>query len=156
NYTSGAQGGYMQFLAVKGGTTTNSNLAMFGCDQKYYIGTYGVTAGLPVGGQDFTLGHVGKVFQVEGTRPSENASSDAHWADSGLHRLRMNNNNTGPLTIVGISSAGTSGHCPQFASNGIDITDSGATCSGAGNLTGPITSVGLATSVNPTGVVAQK
>lgn len=47
------------------------------------------------------------------------------------HQLLKNLNGAGFLNVVGIASAGVAGHCPVLAANGIDIVDSGATCSAA-------------------------
>lgn len=62
--------------------------------------------------------------------------------------------------IVGTNvtdSALTPGDCVQAGTAGL-LTTTGSACGsgGGGNLTGPITSAGLATSVAPAGVVAQK
>ena len=47
------------------------------------------------------------------------------WADSTAHRWFMNNNNSGAVGVVGIGTAGTSGHVAIFSSNGVDIQDLG-------------------------------
>lgn len=53
-------------------------------------------------------------------------------ADSTSHRLKFNSGGTGSMFAVGIAAAGISAHCPQFASNGIDLVDSGGACGGGG------------------------
>jgi hypothetical protein len=63
---------------------------------------------------------------TEGTAVSGASGVDGFWADSTAHRFRMNNNNAGAVSVVGIGTAGTSGHIPVFSSNGVDIQDSGA------------------------------
>jgi hypothetical protein len=62
---------------------------------------------------------------VEGTAPTGVAGSDGLWADSTAHRLMMNNNNAGALTIVGNGTAATAGHIAVFSTGGRDIEDSG-------------------------------
>lgn len=80
----------------------------------------------------------GLLTAAEGTAPSGVASSDLLWGDSTTHRLKMNNNNGGALDLVGIATAGTSGHCLQLAANGIDLVDSGTTnCGGGGGMVYP-------------------
>ena len=44
---------------------------------------------------------------VEGTAPSGVASSDILYPDSTAHRLRMNNNNGGAVTVSGLVASGT-------------------------------------------------
>lgn len=78
----------------------------------------------------------GLLTAAEGTAPSGVASSDLLWGDSTTHRLKMNNNNAGALDLVGIATAGTSGHCLQLAANGIDLVDAGAAC-GSGGMVYP-------------------
>lgn len=55
------------------------------------------------------------------------AGGDYLCPNSATHRLSVSNNNGGYQSIPGIATAGTSGHLVDLASNGIDLTDSGAT-----------------------------
>lgn len=76
----------------------------------------------------------------EGTALGGVASSDVFTTNSTIHRFVMNNNNVGPFTLVGTSTtAATAGHCPQYATNGFDIVDSGAAC---GSGSSPLTTKG--------------
>lgn len=79
----------------------------------------------------------------ENTSPPGVAGRDMLFAYISNHRLMMNPNNAGALIIVGMATAGTGGHCPQFAANGIDLIDSGGVCGGGGSglnqLTGDVT-----------------
>ena len=66
-------------------------------------------------------------------------------SDTVSHRLKFNSNNIGSLYAVGTAS-GVAGRCVQFATNGIDLVDSGsASC---GGLTTPLT---LQTNSTPNG-----
>jgi hypothetical protein len=71
----------------------------------------------------------GSTTGAEGTAPSAGTGVDTFYADSATHRWKQNPNNTGATIVNGIAAAGTSGHCVQLASNGIDLADSGAPCS---------------------------
>ena len=77
---------------------------------------------LKLSANTFTSGAAGSTFI--GTPNSGNfANRPAFIANAGS-----------TLGIVGIATPGASGHCPQFASNGIDIIDSGTTnCGGGGS-----------------------
>jgi fibronectin-binding autotransporter adhesin len=97
---------------------------------------------------------LGPLYSTETSAPSGSANQDLLWADSTAHRWKMNNNNAGALNLVGIGTAGTSGHCAQLATNGIDIVDSGsATCgglaSGANTALSNLASVAINTSLLP-------
>jgi hypothetical protein len=78
----------------------------------------------------------------EGTAITGLAASDNLWADSTAHRWVMNNNNAGALDLVGIATAGTSGHLVTLAANGIDIQDGGAVPASITSLTGDVTASG--------------
>lgn len=93
-----------------------------------------VTSSDPVAVND-SSGLGGGMTGVQATAPSGSSGSDALWADSTGNRWKMNNNNSGATTIPGVGTAGTSGHCVQFASNGIDLVDSGAGCASSGSFT---------------------
>jgi hypothetical protein len=67
---------------------------------------------------------------VEGAAASGVALSDILWADSTTHRWKFNPNNAGAFYVPGVGTAGTSAHCVQFATNGIDLADSGGSCGG--------------------------
>lgn len=77
-----------------------------------------------------TAGVGGGGAMVEGTATSGVASSDIIYALASNHRLTMNLNNGGALSMVGIGTAAASGNCAKFASNGIDLVDQGSTCGG--------------------------
>ncbi len=93
-------------------------------------GTVTATSFITSGGGAFTL------EGTEGTAPSGSVGLDILWADSTAHRWKMSNNNSAAFLIPGVSAAGTSAHCVQFAANGIDLADAGAACgSGSGTVT---------------------
>lgn len=73
----------------------------------------------------------------EATAPSGGSAWDNLWPDSTSHRLEENANNAGSVILSGVSAAGTSGHCVEFASNGIDLTDAGAACGSGGGMVYP-------------------
>jgi hypothetical protein len=78
---------------------------------------------------------------TEGTAASGSSGVDGFWADSTAHRWSMNNNNAGAVKVVGIGTAGTSGHVPIFSSNGVDIQDVGAAGITASGSTCTITAI---------------
>jgi hypothetical protein len=49
--------------------------------------------------------------------------------------MKLVNNAAAPTSVVGIATPGTAGNCPQFATGGTTLTDSGAPC--GGSLTSP-------------------
>jgi hypothetical protein len=69
---------------------------------------------------------------AEAAAPAGASGVDYLWGSSTAHRLMENANNAGSVILSGVAAAGTSGHCPQFAVNGIDLVDSGAACGGGG------------------------
>jgi hypothetical protein len=79
----------------------------------------------------------------EGTALSGVASSDVLTSSSTYHQWLKNVNNGGPLVLVGTNTtAGTSGHCVQYAANGYDIADAGAACGSGGGVANTTVTVG--------------
>jgi pectate lyase-like protein len=106
-----------------GGETYSNILGVFG-DQ--------VTAPVPYVGLGFII--------TEGSGLPGSANKTTFDALSSSHLWRFNRSNAGPLYGLGIASAAMAGHCPQFATNGIDLVDSGSTGCGGGawsSLTNP-------------------
>lgn len=89
----------------------------------------------------FTVGTGGAWGAGEGTAATGLASADILYALASSHRFQMKLNNGSALNVVGIATAGTSGNCPDFAANGIDLVDTGAPC-GSGSSAFPITITG--------------
>lgn len=107
--------------------------------------TCGDTAGAKFTGQisiASASGVGGGDVDVEGTAPTGVALSDILWADSTAHRFKMINNNGSSLSLVGIASAGTSGHLVAFAGNGIDLVDGGAAPSTSTTVNGTTCTLG--------------
>lgn len=67
-------------------------------------------------------------------------ASSQDWLCFGTSHLQFSINAGALFNIPGIASAGTSGHCADFAANGIDLQDAGAAC-GTGGVTDPTTIV---------------
>jgi hypothetical protein len=131
-WSVGAHGTFMIMQSVPAGSASAIGRFLIDRTGNVDFGTPAVDGtGAPTGALYSQFDVSGNLIKPEGTAPSGIASSDILWGDSTAHRWKMNNNNAGALNFVGISSAGTSGNCPQFAANGIDIVDSGsATCGG--------------------------
>jgi hypothetical protein len=72
----------------------------------------------------------------EGAVPSGVAGADVLYGVASSHRPAFNPNNAGALNVVGIASAGTSGHVAVLAANGIDIQDGGPPGVGTVTTTG--------------------
>lgn len=89
----------------------------------------------------------------EGAAPTGVAAVDELYANSTTHRWSMNNNNGGALSVVGITTAGTSGNIPKFAANGIDLLDSGAAYSNTTTGSATTPNLNLTPTWNTTGVV---
>lgn len=100
------------------------------------------------------------VVMPEGSPIAGSTGNDVLTTNSTNHRFQMNLNNAGALNLVGIATAGTSGHLAVLATNGIDITDGGAVPTGTvTGVTGtaPIASSGGTTpaiSINTNGITA--
>lgn len=121
-------------------------------------GTY--TSMKPIAAPSFTTtdtsGAGFSFMGLEGTAPTGVAGSDGCWADSTNHRFMCNNNNTGALIVVGQATAGTSGHIPVLATNGIDIVDSGSDPSQILNITGTALTVGSVYYMSASGLALAK
>jgi len=81
---------------------------------------------------------------TESTAPSGVSGSDTFYGLSSSHRPAFNPNNAGGLNVVGIATAGTSGHVAVLAANGIDVQDGGTAGSGTVTTTGSPASGNLA------------
>lgn len=99
-----------------------------GLTQAGYIGS---TEPIIVADSSGTGGAMTGVF---GAAPTSSSSVDTWWADSS-GRWKMNNANNGGLYVPGLAALSVSGDCPKFATNGIDIMDSGVPCSGGTTFT---------------------
>lgn len=97
------------------------------------------TAGLITSTEDISVndgtGVGGGFTGYFGSQPTSVASATTVWGDLTSSRLKMNNASNGALFFVGLSTAGTSGHCAEFGTNGIDLIDFGAACA-SGGMTG--------------------
>lgn len=117
-------GGTSQWNVDKAGDSTQLGSALFG-------------ASPPA----FTAGTGGAIGFGEGTVATTLTGADILSAVSSNHRFEMLLNGGSALILVGVASAGTSGHCVDFATNGIDLADSGSAC-GSGSNAFPITITG--------------
>lgn len=123
---SGQTTGYLP-LATSATTSTTSSALQDTGSSLIYHGT-GTAHGLTM---------------AEGTTLSGLAGSDILMTDATTHRWLQNPNNIGPLALVGTSTTpATSGHCPQYASNGYDIVDSGSACAAGTSFITSLTTTG--------------
>jgi len=86
-------------------------------------------------------GNGGLFGSTEGATPAAVSGQDNLWGDSATHRFLMNMNSSGAVFVVGLTAHGTAGNCPEFATNGYDITDTGSPCGTSGGGGGTPTHV---------------
>lgn len=132
-YTQDVTGGRSVACSFLIGLQNQDGTASSICSQTFvFDGTNGQALGLML----CTGTGKGGFIIPEGTAISGVSSNSVISSVSSNHRLEMNLNNAGQQVIPGTSTtAATSGHCVQYGSNGLDLTDSGAACSSGGITT---------------------
>ena len=66
----------------------------------------------------------GELVLGEGSAPAGSAGNDLIWGDATTHRLRLNPNNAGAVSLGGIATAGSAGDSIVLTANGVDYVDS--------------------------------
>lgn len=82
----------------------------------------------------------GGLVSLEGTARTGVTTKEILYASSALHRYVENANAAGDIILSGVSAAKTSGHCAEFATNGVDLIDAGSACGAGSSAFSAITS----------------
>lgn len=121
-----------------GGSGTAGSFALFSASTTVGIGHLTDVSGSITSTEPLVVadgsGTGGSMIGVFGAAPTSSSSVDTWWADSS-GRWKMNNANNGGLYVPGLAAVSVSGDCPKFATNGIDLLDSGVPCSGGTTFT---------------------
>lgn len=77
-----------------------------------------------------TFSGSGPALKIPASVAATGSSGNLSLGADANSRLLQNPNNTGALLTPGVASAQPAGNCVEWASNGIDLTNAGVTCTG--------------------------
>lgn len=112
----------------------------------------GTTVTIP---EPVVLSGSGPPIQIPSSKPTSPSAGTGQFGTDASGNVVKSDNGAAQVRVTGVGTPGTLNNCPKFASNGVDLVDSGAACGGSGAVTSVFGRTAVVVAVSGDYTVAQ-